>query len=67
MLAVLIASFGCSERDHGLDAVELARRYDVEGVGKRQLSAILLHDVPVLIIGNPNRDINSQGEIVEYQ
>ena len=31
-----------------------------------KLNAIL-HDLPVLIIGNPNRDINSQGEIVENE
>jgi len=27
----------------------------------------MLHDLPVIIIGNPNRDINSQGEIVENE
>jgi len=31
-----------------------------------KLNAIL-HDLPVLIIGNPNRDINSQGEIVDNE
>jgi len=28
---------------------------------------VILQELPVLIIGNPNRDINSQGEIIERQ
>jgi hypothetical protein len=37
-----------------------------ENANDANLNAIL-HDLPVLIIGNPNRDINSQGEIVENE
>ena len=38
-----------------------------EDANDGKFSAVLLRDLPVLIIGNPNRDINSQGEIVEVQ
>lgn len=37
-----------------------------EDANNAKLNAIL-HDLPVLIIGNPNRDINSQGEIVDNE
>jgi len=39
---------------------------DWENANDAKLNAIL-QDLPVLIIGNPNRDINSQGEIVENE
>lgn len=37
-----------------------------EDAHNAKLNAIL-HELPVLIIGNPNRDINSQGEIVDNE
>jgi len=37
-----------------------------ENANDAKLNGILC-DLPVLVIGNPNRDVNSQGEIIEHQ
>lgn len=37
-----------------------------ENANDAKINAIL-QDLPMLIIGNPNREVNSQGEVIEYQ
>ena len=37
-----------------------------ENANDAKINAIL-QDLPMLIIGNPNREVNSQGEVIEHQ